>query len=51
MADTSRTIERRIARLREAMRDTLDRTRLPAMRAELMVELEKLITLKNRGEP
>ena len=50
MADTSRMIENRIARLRERMRDTLDRTKLPTMREELMAELEKLIALKNRGE-
>lgn len=45
MPDDARTIEKRIAAIRETMRCTLDRNKLPAMREQLMVELVKLKAL------
>ncbi|MGH7036371.1 MAG: hypothetical protein ACREFL_21805 [Stellaceae bacterium] len=45
MADEVRAIEMKIAELRELMRGTLDRTKLPAMREKLMAEIVKLKAL------
>jgi hypothetical protein len=41
-ADSPLLIEKKIQRLRERMRGTLDRTKLPQLRQELMAEIEKL---------
>lgn len=44
-ADNPRVIENRIAELRDRMRCTLDRTKLPLLRQELMEEIVKLRTV------
>jgi hypothetical protein len=44
-ADNPRLIEDRIAELRERMRATLDRTKLPRLQQELLAEIAKLKTL------
>ncbi len=41
-ADNPRLIENRIAELRDRMKGTLDRTKLPLLRQELMEEIAKL---------
>ena len=43
--DSPLLIEKRIERLRERMRGTLDRTKLPLLRQELMDEIAKLKAL------
>jgi len=43
--DNPRLIENRIAELRDRMRGTLDRTKLPLLRQELMAEIAKLKTV------
>ncbi|HXS42372.1 MAG TPA: hypothetical protein VN766_19415 [Stellaceae bacterium] len=45
MADSSRTIEKNIADLRELMRCTLDRTKHPHIRERIMTEIAKLKAL------
>ena len=45
MTGNAPTIERKIAELRESMRCTLDRTKLPALRERLMQEIVKLKAL------
>ena len=45
MESNRRSIEKRIAALRERMRLTLDRKALPAMRDKLMQEIAKLAAL------
>lgn len=42
MSEEVRTIERKIAALREEMRGTLDRSKLPGLRERLMEEVAKL---------
>lgn len=42
VADSPRMIENRIARLRELMRGTLDRSKQPAIHAQIMEEVAKL---------
>jgi hypothetical protein len=42
MADNAHMIEKRIAELRERMRGTLDRSKLPALRDQIMEEIAKL---------
>jgi hypothetical protein len=42
MGEDRRAIEKRIARLREQMRLTLDRKALPALRDQLVSEIAKL---------
>jgi hypothetical protein len=45
MTDNPRLIENKIAELRELMRCTLDRTKLPLLREQLMAEIVKLNAL------
>jgi len=45
MAESSRTIEKNIADLRELMRCTLDRTKHPHIRERIMAEIAKLKAL------
>lgn len=45
MVDSPSLIENRIAALRERMKGTLDRTKLPLLREELMAEIAKLKTV------
>lgn len=42
MSEDVRTVERKIAALREEMRGTLDRSKLPGLRERLMEEVAKL---------
>jgi len=56
VSDNPRLVENRIAELREQMRCTLDRRKLPLLRQELMEEIAKLKTIgggeeANRARP
>ena len=49
MPESVNAIERRIAQLREQMRGTLDRTKLPALHDQIKEELAKLKALNEGG--
>jgi len=50
MSDDIRTIQNKIAALREEMRSTLDRSKQPAIRARIVDEVAKLKALIGTDE-
>ena len=50
MADNAQMIEKRIAELREEMRYTLDRSKQPAIRDQIMEQMAKLKALGGATE-
>ena len=50
MSDDIRVIQDKIAALREEMRSTLDRSKQPAIRAQIMEEIGKLKALNGTQE-